>query len=103
MTGGSAIARSKLNNRWHPVEGRFARAESDLYFSGIVRNGSFGKQDHTREPVPIDKQTIIRINRDTLYSSGFSIWVPGEDDVFEVHLSAPPGSSTSASGAGRSG
>lgn len=48
----------------------FARAESDLYFSGIVRNGGFGKLDHTREPAPLDKQTIIRLNRDTLYSSG---------------------------------
>jgi hypothetical protein len=42
----------------------FARAESDLYFSGIVRNGGFGKLDHTREPAPLDKQTIIRLNRD---------------------------------------
>lgn len=48
----------------------FARAESDLYFSGIVKNGGFGKLDHTREPAPLDKQTIIRLNRDTLYSSG---------------------------------
>jgi hypothetical protein len=47
----------------------FARAETDLYFAGIVRNGGFGKFDHTREPAPLDKQTIIRLNRDTLYSS----------------------------------
>jgi hypothetical protein len=47
----------------------FARAESDLYFAGIVRNGGFGKLDHTREPAPLDKQTVIRLNRDTLYSS----------------------------------
>lgn len=47
----------------------FARAESDLYFSGVVRNGGFGKFDHTREPAPLDKQTVIRLNRDTLYSS----------------------------------
>ncbi len=47
----------------------FARAESDLYFAGIVRNGGFGKFDHTREPAPLDKQTVIRLNRDTLYSS----------------------------------
>ncbi|MFG1285374.1 DUF1254 domain-containing protein, partial [Xanthobacter autotrophicus] len=42
---------------------------SDLYFAGIVKNGGFGKFDHTREPAPIDKQTVIRLNRDTLYSS----------------------------------
>ncbi|WP_029356816.1 DUF1214 domain-containing protein [Bosea sp. 117] len=47
----------------------FPRAESDLYFSGIVRNGGFGRFDHTREPAPLDKQTVIRLNRDTLYSS----------------------------------
>lgn len=47
----------------------FVRAESDLYFSGIVRNGGFGRFDHTREPAPLDKQSVIRLNRDTLYSS----------------------------------
>lgn len=47
----------------------FVRAESDLYFAGIVKNGGFGKFDHTREPAPLDKQTVIRLNRDTLYSS----------------------------------
>jgi len=47
----------------------FVRAESDLYFSGVVKNGGFGKFDHTREPAPLDKQTVIRLNRDTLYSS----------------------------------
>lgn len=48
----------------------FVRAESDLYFSGVVANGAFGKLDHTRQMAPLDKQTIIRLNRDTLYSSG---------------------------------
>ena len=47
----------------------FVRAESDLYFGGAVKNGGFGKYDHTREPAPLDKQTVIRLNRDTLYSS----------------------------------
>lgn len=47
----------------------FVRAETDLYFSGVVRNGGFGRFDHTREPAPLDKQTVIRLNRDTLYSA----------------------------------
>jgi hypothetical protein len=47
----------------------FARAESDFYFSGVVRSGGFGKFDHTRDPAPLDKQTVIRLNRDTLYSA----------------------------------
>lgn len=47
----------------------FVRAESDLYFGGIVKNGGFGAFDHTRDPAPLDKQTVIRLNRDTLYSA----------------------------------
>ncbi|WP_084166788.1 DUF1254 domain-containing protein [Paraburkholderia caledonica] len=47
----------------------FARAESDMYFSGVVKMDGFGKFNHTREPAPIDNQTVIRLNRDTLYSS----------------------------------
>jgi hypothetical protein len=47
----------------------FVRAESDLYFSGVVKDDGFGKFMHRREPTPIDKQTVIRMNRDTLYSA----------------------------------
>lgn len=47
----------------------FNRAESDLYFAGIVKEGGFGKFSHRREPIPIDNQTVIRMNRDTLYSA----------------------------------
>lgn len=47
----------------------FARAETDLYFSNVVKNGGFGKFDHTRELAPLDKQSVIRLNRDTLYSA----------------------------------
>jgi hypothetical protein len=47
----------------------FPRAESDLYFGYIVKDGGFGRFTYRREPVAIDKQTIIRMNRDTLYSA----------------------------------
>ena len=47
----------------------FARAELDLYFSGVVKDGGFGKFMHRREPTPVAKQTVIRMNRDTLYSA----------------------------------
>ena len=47
----------------------FVRAESDLYFSNVVKDGGFGKFVHRREPASIDKQTVIRLNRDTLYSA----------------------------------
>ncbi|MGO8116374.1 DUF1254 domain-containing protein [Rhizobium leguminosarum] len=46
----------------------FTRAETDMYFSGFVKNGAFGKFNHVREPANIDKQDVIRMNRDTLYS-----------------------------------
>ncbi len=48
----------------------FARAESDLYFAGLLKDsGGIGKFLHRREPARIDNQTVIRLNRDTLYSS----------------------------------
>jgi hypothetical protein len=47
----------------------FVRAEYRMYFGGVVKNGGFSKFDHTRDPAPLDKQTVIRLNRDTLYSS----------------------------------
>ena len=47
----------------------FVRAELDLYFSGVVKDGGFGKFMHRREPTSVAKQTIIRMNRDTLYSA----------------------------------
>jgi hypothetical protein len=62
----------------HPVSAQtsqvtvenFPRAESDLYFAAVVKDGGFGKFHHNREPTPINDQTVIRMNRDTLYSSG---------------------------------
>lgn len=47
----------------------FARAESDLYFSGIVNDGGVGGFLHHRELSSIDHQVVIRQNRDTLYSA----------------------------------
>jgi hypothetical protein len=48
----------------------FIRAETDLYLGNIVKDGGLGKLIHRREPASIDNQTVIRLNRDTLYSSG---------------------------------
>jgi hypothetical protein len=44
------------------------RAETDLYFGNAVKDNGFGKFTHNRAPTPIDKQLVIRMNRDTLYS-----------------------------------
>lgn len=46
----------------------FRRVESDLYFAKFVKDGAFGKFIHARTPVPVEKQDVIRMNRDTLYS-----------------------------------
>jgi hypothetical protein len=48
----------------------FIRAESDMYFGNVVNKlNGFGKFNHLREPTPIDAQTVVRTNRDTLYSA----------------------------------
>jgi hypothetical protein len=46
----------------------YNRAQSDVYFGLNVERGGFGKFLHLRELVSLDKQGIIRPNRDTLYS-----------------------------------
>jgi hypothetical protein len=48
----------------------FVRAESDRYLGNLAKEGGVGKLFHRREPAAIDNQTVIRLNRDTLYSSG---------------------------------
>ncbi|WP_208861815.1 DUF1254 domain-containing protein [Mycobacteroides salmoniphilum] len=50
--------------------GNFVRAETDRYFQGFVNDGGFGRLVHRRELTPIDAQDVVRMNRDTLYSSG---------------------------------
>lgn len=47
----------------------FARAESDLYMGRTVNEVGIGKFMHVRTLTEIDKQMVIRMNRDTLYSS----------------------------------
>lgn len=48
----------------------FIRAESNVYMAGQFKDGAFGAFKHTREVAPIDRQLIVRLNRDTIYSSG---------------------------------
>lgn len=48
----------------------FVRAETDMTLDRYVNQGAFGKFLHLRQPTPIDKQDVIRMNRDTLYSIG---------------------------------
>jgi hypothetical protein len=48
----------------------FARAETDHYFKSYVDKGCFGRLCHDRDAPAVDKQTVIRMNRDTPYSAG---------------------------------
>ena len=48
----------------------YTRADTDIYFKNYADQGGFGRFNHAREPVPIDNQTVIGMNRDTLYSIG---------------------------------
>lgn len=47
----------------------FVRAETHRMFADIqLAAGGVGRFRHNREPASIDEQTVIRLNRDTLYS-----------------------------------
>jgi hypothetical protein len=48
----------------------FTRAESDNYLATNVKKAGLGRLAHNREPASIEDQTVIRLNRDTLYSFG---------------------------------
>ncbi len=48
----------------------FVRAETARMFDGILAQaGGVNRWMHLRGPVPLDRQAVIRMNRDTLYSS----------------------------------
>ena len=48
----------------------FVRAETARYFDGILELGvGVNQWVHFREPSPVENHTVIRMNRDTLYSS----------------------------------
>ncbi|TDP89716.1 uncharacterized protein DUF1254 [Leucobacter luti] len=46
----------------------FNRAETDLMFSRLAAPCGVGQWNHSTEVTPLDKQPVIRQNRDTLYS-----------------------------------
>lgn len=64
-----AIAQAQTGSPIQVTPDNFVRAETDMYFGNFVKDGALGKFIHKREPTPIDAQTVIRMNRDTLYSS----------------------------------
>jgi hypothetical protein len=67
----AAFAQSSDGETRRVTVDNFARAESDNYFAINARTaGGVGKLAHHREPASMDEQTVIRLNRDTLYSFG---------------------------------
>lgn len=49
----------------------FIRAETDNMYAAMIENaGGTNTFFHFREPTPLDKQTVVRMNRDVLYSGG---------------------------------
>ena len=48
----------------------FIRAETDMYFGKSAADGGLGKLRHRRKMADIDAQDVVRMNRDTIYSSG---------------------------------
>jgi hypothetical protein len=71
LAAGNAIAQSPGGNAVPVTVDNFVRAESDVYFGRLLKDsgGTMGKFNHRREPASIDDQSVIRLNRDTLYSS----------------------------------
>jgi hypothetical protein len=67
MTSGVIQAQSPSANTVPVTADNFTRAETDTYFANIVKQaGGPGRFFHRRELEPIDKQIVIRGNRDTL-------------------------------------
>ncbi|MCY1278788.1 hypothetical protein D9M68_323680 [compost metagenome] len=47
----------------------FIRAETDRFFGLTVQRGGFGQFAHLRQLMPVGVATVVRPNRDTLYST----------------------------------
>ncbi len=74
LLGGLALAATAATHAQTPqpvTVDNFVRAESDLYMGGLLKDsgGRLGTFNHRREVANIDHQTVIRLNRDTIYSS----------------------------------
>jgi hypothetical protein len=49
----------------------YARAEAAFQFDNMLkRSGGINKLTHVRQPIPLDRQRNMQMNRDTIYSVG---------------------------------
>jgi len=68
----------------------FARAETAAQFDRVLTmSGGINTWSHFRQPTPLDKQPVIRMNRDTLYSAaivdiseGATLTIPDTGDRY---------------------
>jgi hypothetical protein len=68
----------------------FARAETDRMFAALQRDaGGVNRLSHNRAPASVEHQTVIRMNRDTLYSfavvditAGATLTIPERGDRY---------------------
>lgn len=68
----------------------FARAESDRMFAAIqAQAGGVNRWLHYRAPTPIDQQTVIRMNRHTLYSAAVSVMIVDQDHYINAVFREP--------------
>ncbi len=68
LTAVSLFVPALVYAQTHVSPDNFNRAESDVNFKKKADDGMFGKFGHNREPAPVDKQYVPRLNRDTLFS-----------------------------------
>ena len=68
LAGTVAFAQTPVSAAQPVTIENYNRAQTDIYFAGVVKSGGFGKFRHGRELAPVVQQGIVRPNRDTLYS-----------------------------------
>ena len=68
VAGSAAPAQTSAPQTESVTVENYNRAQTDVYFAGVVKSGGFGKFRHGRELAPPVQQGIVRPNRDTLYS-----------------------------------
>ena len=64
-----AVAKDSIEESTPVTAKTFIRAESDVAIKKVHSAVGFSKWYHVRGPIPLDKQDVIRMNRDTIYSS----------------------------------
>ena len=96
LAGTVASAQTSTSATQPVTSENYNRAQTDVYFAGVVKNGGFGKFRHGRELAPPVQQGIVRPNRDTLYS--FAIF---DLDAGPVTIKLPDGAKPFHGNAGR--